>query len=124
MNAQTFFVQHAVHMRRLVSFLGGLTYERGWTVKVERYDPKRSLQQNDKLRATERDIAEFTGHDMDDLHEILLAKRFGTERLDLGGGKFMERPARRSSSLSKSEMADYITWVQAFAARELGMELV
>lgn len=124
MSASTFLVLHAGHMRRLVAWLGGLTYEKGWVVTVKRNDPKRTIPQNDKLRAMEREIAEQVGHDPDEMHEILLARRFGTVRLELGGGKSIERPARRSSSLTTAEMADYITWVQAFAARELGMELV
>lgn len=125
MSEQTFLLAHAGHVKRFVNWLLQLTFRPGqrWLVRVEKYSERRTIDQNAKIRAIDREIAAFTGDDPDDMHEILLARRFGTERIELGGGKFMERPARRTSQLSKQEAADYITWLQAFAARECGLEL-
>jgi hypothetical protein len=121
---ETFHLTHAQAARRLIMRLMGLTFDRPWKVTIERIDSTRTLDQNAKWRAMVRDIAEHTGEDPDRMHEVLLAERFGTERVELGNGKHMDRPARRSSELTKQEMADLITWGQAFAARVLGLELV
>ena len=123
MRQETFVLQHAHAARRLITRLMGMTFDRPWKVTIEPVTGGRTLDQNTKWRAMVRDIAEHTGEDPDDMHEILLARRFGTELVDLGHGKHMHRPARRSSDLTKQEMADLITWGQAFAARELGLEL-
>jgi hypothetical protein len=124
MRAETFVLQHAHAARRLITRLMGMTFDRAWKVTIEPVTGGFTDAQRAKIRVQDRAIAEFTGEDPDNMHEILLARRFGTERVGLGGGKWMDRPARRSSDLSKQEAADYITWQQAFAARELGMELV
>jgi hypothetical protein len=122
-SADTFVIGSASQVGRFVLFLKSLTFERPWKVTIERVEPRRSIPQNDKLRAMEREIAQTTGHDPDELHEILLARHFGTQRVELGGGKFINRPALRSSDLTRAQMGDYITWVHAFAAEHLGMEL-
>lgn len=124
MSAETFVVGSAAQLGRLVLLLRRMTFERPWKVTLERVEPRRSIPQNDKLRAMERQIAEHCGYAVDELHEILLAARFGTKEIRFRSGVLMERPARRSSELTRQEMADYITWVQAFAAQHLGMELM
>lgn len=123
MRQETFVLQHAHAARRLIQRLMGMTFDRPWKVTIEPVTGGRTVDQNAKWRAIVRDIAEFTGEDAEDMHEILLARRFGIEEVKLGQGRTMQRPARRSSDLSKAEMADLITWGQAFAARELGLEL-
>ena len=124
MRSETFVIQHAQSARRLIQRLMGMTFDRAWKVTIEPVSGARTTDQNAKIRAQDRTIAEFTGEDPDNMHEILLARRFGTERIDMGHGEFFHRPARRSSDLSKQEAADYITWQQAFASRELGLELI
>jgi len=123
MSPDTFIIGSASQVGRFVLFLKSLTFERPWKVTIERVEPYRTVEQNAVLRGFVRQIAEFTGEEPDRMHEILLARRFGSERVELGGGNFINRPARRSSDLSRREMADYMTWVQAFAAEHLGMEL-
>lgn len=120
---ETFVLQHAHAARRLIQRLMGMTFDRAWKVTIEPVTGGRTVDQNAKWRAMVRDIADHTGEDPDRMHEILLARRFGTERVELGQDRHFDRPARRTSDLSKKEMADLITWCQAFAALELGMEL-
>lgn len=124
MHEETFVLSHAQSARRLIMRLMNLTFDKPWKVTIGRVTGGRTTDQNAKWRAMVRDIAEHTGEDPDRMHEILLAQRFGTERIDMGHGEFFHRPARRSSDLDKKEMAELITWGQAFAARELGLELV
>lgn len=124
MSAQTYLIANPVHARDMIARIGTLqvTPQHRWLVTIERLAEKRTNDQNSKLRAMERDIGAHVGHDPDEIHEILLAKRFGTKVVEAAGHRW-ERPAKRSSDLSKQEMAEYITWVQAFAATELGVAL-
>lgn len=123
MSTETIFVGNALSARRLVQRLLSLTFDKPWKVTLQRIEGGRTVEQNAVLRGKVRVIAEFTGEDPDRMHEILLARRFGTEDVDLGGGKTMQRPARRSSDLSHAEMSEYMHWIDAFAARELALEL-
>jgi len=132
MSGETFVIGSASQVGRFVMFLKSLTFERPWKVTIERVEPRRSVSQNDKLRAMEREIAQHTGYDPDELHELLLARRFGTQRIHLGQVEradryntpaYIVRPAMRSSELTRAQMADYITWVQAFASEYLEMDL-
>lgn len=121
---QTYFLGSGVQVLRAISALKQITFgpKRGWVMTLEPVDPHHTDAQRKKLRAMEGELARHTGHDPDELHEILLAGRFGTKAVPLRNGTLMERPARRSSDLGKQEMADYITWVQALAA-SMGQEL-
>lgn len=127
MSAQVFIVQHGVHMRRLFAWLGQLTFERGWKITVERLNPRARVDQEAVLRGKERQIADETGHDPDEIHERMLVMHFGTERIEIGQGVVWERPARRTRTgdkpLDEHEMRDHIIWVEAWAARELGLNL-
>jgi hypothetical protein len=125
MRVQTYFLGSGLNVLRAIAALKQLTFagKRQWVMTLEPVEPHHSDAQRKKLRAMEGELAEHTGNDSDELHEILLARRFGIEEVNLGGGTMLHRPARRTSDLSRSEMAEYITWVQAFAAREAGLEL-
>lgn len=127
MREQVFIVQHGVHMRRLFAWLGQLTFERGWKITVERLNPKARVDQEAVLRGKERTIALETDNDAEAVHDRMLAMHYGTERIELGEGRFWERPARRTRTgknpLSQDEMRDHILFVEAFAARELGLNL-
>lgn len=123
MSSDPIILTNATAARRLIQRLMSLTFERPWKVTIERVVGGRTVEQNAVLRGMERTIAEFVGEDPDAMHEILLARRFGTVEISLGEGRTMQRPARRSSDLNRTEMADYLRWVEAFAARELALEL-
>ena len=127
MTRETIILGHATAARRLIMRLMGLTFDRPWKVTIERVEPGAGTDQEAVLRGKERSIAEFTGHDPDEVHEEMLARHYGTEEVDLGGGRILIRPARRTRTgpkkLNRSEMGDHIRYVEAFAARELGLEL-
>jgi hypothetical protein len=122
---QTYFLGSGVQVLRAIAALKQLTFgpKRGYVVTIETVEPHHTDAQRRKLRAMEGELAQHTGNDPDELHEILLARRFGIEEVALGDGKVLHRPRRRTSDLGRTEMADYITWLQAFAVREAGLEL-
>lgn len=121
---QTYFIGSGLQVMRAIAALKQLTFgpKLGWVMTLERVDPHHTDAQRRKLRAIEGELARHTGHDPDELHEILLAGKFGTKEIRVRGALLFERPARRSSDLTRSEMAEYITWVQAFAAN-MGCEI-
>jgi crossover junction endodeoxyribonuclease RusA len=115
MSAETFVLTHVGQVRRLgqyllqsLTFMGG----RAWCVTLERVDPKSTYGQMKLLRAIEGEMAKHIGEEREELHEILLAHRFGTKRIELVKGCFIERPARRTSELSREDMSKYIDWVK------------
>jgi hypothetical protein len=124
MSAETFVLTHVGQVRRLgqyllqsLTFMGG----RAWCVTLERVDPKSTYGQMKLLRAIEGEMAKHVGEEREELHEILLAHRFGTKRIELVKGCFIERPARRTSELSREDMSKYIDWVKERAAA-VGLE--
>lgn len=125
MRVQTYYLGSGVQVLRAIAALKQLTFgpKRQFVMTLEPIEPHHTDAQRRKLRAMEGELGAHTGMDPDELHEILLARRFGIEEVELGAGKVLHRPSRRSSDLSRGEMGDYIVWVQAFAASEAGLEL-
>lgn len=124
MKSQTYFIGSGVQVLRAIAALKQLTFgpKRSYVMTLEPINPHHTDAQRRKLRAMEDELARFSGHDPDELHEILLAGRFGTKEVRVRGALLFERPARRTSDLTRPEMAEYITWVQARAAN-MGCEL-
>lgn len=124
MTAQSYLVATRAHARSLIARVGQMTVGQGheWLVTFERIDLSRSPGQNKRLRTIEREISEISGHDVGELHEILLARKYGTELLDLGNGKTMERPARRTSDMGVAEIEEYTDWVISIGITEFEVE--
>lgn len=125
--SETFIIANAGHVRRLIAWFGRISFDnRPWKVTVQRIEPGAGTDQEAVLRGMERQIAEFTGNDPDTVHETLLAKHYGTEKIELAGA-VLTRPARRTRTgehkLSRSEMRDHMRFVEAFAAAELGLDV-
>jgi hypothetical protein len=120
-SAETFVLAGSSGVGRLVLWLKQLTFKPGRALKVsvEWCDPKGTDAQRAKLRSMERAMAKHCGYKPDELHEALLASRFGTKRIEILKGCFVERPAKRSSDLKKPEMSEYIDWVDG-VGREAG----
>jgi DNA polymerase/3'-5' exonuclease PolX len=120
---QRFLLNSKVHAARLMSHIGQLQYRsgRGFMVTFEPIDLNSIAGQIQRLRGIEREICSHTGHDMEEVHERLLARKHGTKTIELGNGKTMDRPARRSSEMGYQEIVDYIDWVIAIGI-EYGVE--
>lgn len=123
MSTETFVVSSGAQVLRVIGALKQLTFGgRQWVLTLEPVEPKSRTWQKAKLRAIEGDLARHLHSDPRELHETLLAGRFGTQQVKVRGAVLLERPARRSSDLGESEMDLYILWVQALAAN-LGCHL-
>lgn len=127
MRAETFILGQASDLRRVIAFVNRITFDgRPWKVTIERVEPGAGTDQEAVLRGMERQIAEHTGNDPEDVHDALLRKHYGVEKVEIGGA-VLERPARRTrtgrNKLKRSEMHDHLRYVEAFAAAELGLQV-
>ncbi|EPS1221638.1 recombination protein NinB [Burkholderia cenocepacia] len=127
----TFILRGDGHAKRLYAFL-----KANWrvmaaagkpvAVTVYPYREKRTIDQNKKLHAMIRDIAEQAWVDgrqysEDAWKEIIRRTYIGTEEIDLPGGTRVERGIS-TTSLDVEQFAQMITAVQAWAVSELGIE--
>ena len=82
----------------------------------------RNLEQNARLWALHGLAAEQTGYTKDELHEMMLCESTGYEEITLGK-QIRRRPLKRSSTMSKREFAEFLSFVDDYYARELGVWL-
>jgi hypothetical protein len=123
MSELRFLLNSRQHAARLMAHIGQLQYQagRGFMVTFEPIDLNTIAGQKRRLRSIEREICDHSGHDMEEVHERLLARKYGTKEVDLGNGKTMDLPARRSSDMGMAEIIDYIDWVISIGI-EYGVE--
>lgn len=123
MSGDVFLLSNVGQVRRFMAWLTGLSFDKAWKVTVERIERGSSIEQECVLRGMEKAIADFTGHDKDEVHEMMLARHYGTEDIDLGNGQKLVRPKRRTRTgtdpLKHPEMAEHMRFVEA-VGRELG----
>lgn len=128
-------LERSRHIGRVVEALEDLPLEHAWRVQIEEAKSERSMQQNRYLFGVAYPlISEATGYEKDDIHASLLGKHFGTKlkrvpksKLNLEG--LIEVPVRttttdehgRRSVLGKIPFADYVGFVQRFAAEHLNV---
>lgn len=121
--SDTYILANANQVRRFTAWLGRLTFDKPWKVTIERIEPGSSIEQECVLRGMEKAISEFTGHDKEEVHEMMLARHYGTEEVDLGNGQKLVRPARRTRTganpLKYPEMREHMRFVEA-VGREIG----
>ncbi|QTD88800.1 recombination protein NinB [Burkholderia anthina] len=127
----TFILRGDGHAKRLYEFL-----KANWrqmaaagkpvAVTVYPYREKRTIDQNKKLHAMIREIAEQAWIDgrqysEDSWKEIIRRTYIGVEEIDLPDGTRIERGIS-TTTLTVEEFAQLITVVQAWATTELGIE--
>jgi hypothetical protein len=102
-------------IERIAKVLASLSPEKAWRIEIGLHKERRTQQQNRYLFGvvyrTILDAGALQGWETEDLHEYMLGKWGGWERVE-GFGKVRLRPVRRSSTLNKAEFADYIDFIQ------------
>lgn len=66
--------------------------------------------------------AKETGYTVEELHELALARHFGTKEIEVGGFTRVV-PLKRSSTREKKEFSEFLEATEAFYASELGLWL-
>lgn len=108
-------------IERIGQFIELLPQDRAWEVTVTPYKKTRSDVQNNALWGLAyKLLSEHTGHEDKELHEYFLGEHFGWEVKEMFGQK-KKQPKHRSSKLKTHEFADFFSFVQRFAASELGV---
>lgn len=105
-------VQRAVEM-----LLRDVTPDKAWSITVEEVKARRSDAQNAFLWGVvypsflEGGGEALKGFRATDLHEWFLGDMWGWETLE-GFGRKRMRPVRRSSTMTKQEFSDYISFIE------------
>jgi hypothetical protein len=81
---------------------------------------QRTLSQNSRLWALHSLASKETGHTPEELHELMLAKFFGTKQVHVANA-IVTVPAKRSSTREKKEFREFLENVENFYAAELGI---
>lgn len=120
MNERIFQIESVEQRERLIQFLA----KRIPPFQVEFGDIRhaRSLSQNSRLWALHSLAAKETGYAPDELHELMLAKFFGTKEIEVGDTRMLV-PLKRSSTREKKEFREFLDNVENFYASTLGVWL-
>ncbi len=106
---------------RAAQVVQALATDKGWSIEIKEFKPRRSDQQNRYLWGSV--YPQFltgggealAGWEASDLHEFLLGECFGWELLE-GFGRKRVKPVRRSGKLNKTEFTAYVDFIQRKAA--------
>ena len=93
-----------------------------YQVEVGPIRQQRTLSQNSRLFALHTLASKETGHTVEELHELMLCKFFGTKEIEVGGVR-RTVPLKRSSTREKQEFREFLDNVENFYASELGVWL-
>ena len=98
----------------------GLDQTKRWKITVEPYVKRRSKSQDGLYRIWCGEIAQETGHDNDEIAEILKRKFCPVKTVTIAGEELEKQSTKY---LSTQEMSDYMTRIQGWAASMLNMTL-
>ena len=120
MTVKSFTIEEQGQRERLCQFIS--KRDLPFMVDIGPVREQRSLSQNSRLWALHQIASRETGYTPDELHELMLAKFFGTKTVDVRGQR-IEVPAKRSSTREKAEFREFLDNVETFYASELGIWL-
>ena len=113
---------HSEASRQAVADLvANLSLEKQWNVTVARHQKRRSLSQNNLYWKWVEIVAEETGNDKEDVHDVFKKKFLTGEVREVFDGHQVMR--RSTADLNKSAMTEYMDRVSAFCATDLGIIL-
>lgn len=107
---------------RIDEALQDLPIDQGFRVEIHEHRATRSDKQNNTLWWIYDNIrklggATMEGYTREDLHEFFLLRHFGSEVHEVFRKKRL-KPVRRSSKLSKTEFAEFMSGIYEFMAGE------
>lgn len=106
--------------RELGDFIANLPLDRNVEVRIRAWSPSHTDDQRGYLwGVVYKTIADFTGYDVNDLHDIYLGLHFGRETREILGVP-VSRPSRRSSGLGTQAYFDYTEFIRQHAMEKLG----
>ena len=122
-----FIINHEPARTEVIDYIRGLSLDTPKVVEIKRKVKSRSNNQNRLMWAWINQItdyvSDYTGMDSDDVHEFFKAKFLpasGHKQLTIKG-QTVERLT--TTTLSTTEMRDYMERISAFCAQELSISL-
>lgn len=117
---KSFVISTSDQRERLKQFID----RRDLPFQIEIGEPReqRTISQNSRLWALHSLASKETGHTPEELHELMLAKFFGTKQIHVANA-IVTVPAKRSSTREKKEFREFLENVENFYASTLGVWL-
>ena len=117
---RSFLIQTADQRDRLMQFIA----KRELPMQIDVGEPRehRTTSQNSRLWALHTLASGITGYSPEEMHNLMLAKFFGTKEMEVRGFRFTV-PAKRSSTRDKREFRQFLEDVENYYASELGVWL-
>ena len=121
MTPQTIIIDTPSKRDRAVKWLAHIPVDEVMELSLRPYKPTRSQIQNARYWAIVTKISEHTGHDKDELHEMLKMRFLGTQTSELEGETITHQ--RSSARLKVKEFAEYMERCEAWMVETLGVWL-
>lgn len=121
MTPQTILIDTPQKRDRAVKWLAQIPVDEVMELTLRPYAPTRGEQQNKRYFAIIQKIAEHTGHDKDELHEMFKARFLGVTQTEIAGETIKHQ--RSSAKLKVKEFAEYMEQVEAWMIQTLGIWL-
>jgi hypothetical protein len=117
----TIIIDGPLKRERAVQWLSRIPVDEVMELTLKAYKPTRSQQQSRRYWLLVDKVAEHTGYDPADLHEIFKAKFLGAEEKELNGEKITT--VKSSAKLRVNEFREYSDRVERWAVETLGVWL-
>ncbi len=116
----TITIRNEALRQRVIEHITALNIETPWVVSIERETKKRTLNQNALYHGWIDEIAGYTGHSHDEIHEWCKAEFLSPRMVEVNGKQVAYRT---TTGLSTSEMAAYMEHLYAWVTSDLGIFL-
>ncbi len=125
MEPVTIIVDRPQRRDHALKVIGKLPVEDGecWDVIVGRHISRRTNTQNARLWALHTLAAEHVGCSAADMHEDMLAQKYGYTEVKLPSGTVRRIPLERSSTKNKKAFGEFMEFCESFYISELGVFL-
>lgn len=106
---------------KAAAWLAKIPVDEMMELSLKPYKPTRSQKQNARYWLLIEKISQHTGHDKDELHEMMKARFLGTFEKELAGETITA--IRSSAKLKVKEFAEYSEKVESWMVSTLGIWL-
>ena len=104
----------------MIEHIRTLSLEKPWEVTVGRATRQRTTNQNSLMWMWHHEVALFTGHDIDDIHEIIKVKFLRPQIKEFNGEQIEVRSTRK---MTTADMSEFMNAYYAFVVSDLGLML-
>ena len=98
-----------------VRFIRGLTFDKKWIVEIKKKTKKRTNAQNKWMWAAHKIVAQETGHEINEIHEIIKSLLLPKREFEFNGVPV--ECDGTTTKLTKDEWGDFMLKYSAWAAQ-------